>query len=237
MCEDFSMSEAAEAPVVRAGTFSARLRSLVPFLSAIYAFPLVTLFAVVMARLLLGIPVYIFMRDPSAITSTSPLVGAVSNIGILLWCAAGTICLFSAGVLRWRGGASRHGRFLLWAGLLTLLLMADDLFLIHEKMRYVGVSQKLVVAVYGLLLLGGLAAFRRLVVDDTEYLLLLLAVGFLGLSAAIDVFQPYVESVLGGGRILLEDGCKLLGITGWLGYFLKCSFDLVTARSEGSSQP
>lgn len=45
-------------------------------------------------------PMWMLMRDPVSIAELPPYTGFISNLGTLLWCAAGSICLFAAAVLR-----------------------------------------------------------------------------------------------------------------------------------------
>ncbi len=66
-----------------------------------------------------------------------------------------------------------------------------------------------------------MVTFKKCILK-TEYLILLIALGFFGLSLFIDVFQHRIQSIIGNSRILFEDGFKLLGIVGWFGYFLRC---------------
>ena len=57
---------------------------------------------VALASLYLDISVVDLTRDIAVVAGVHPLTGMVSNIGILLWCAAAAICLFSSSVLRHR---------------------------------------------------------------------------------------------------------------------------------------
>lgn len=69
---------------------------------------------------------------PTAIAGIHPLSGFISRLGVLLWCAAASICFFAAWTLR----NSKQGdtfRFLLFFALLTAYLMFDDLFQIILK--------------------------------------------------------------------------------------------------------
>jgi len=120
-------------------------------------------------------------------------------------------------------------RFVLWGGLISLVLLLDDFFMFHDYMfpRVFGIREKIVFSAYaGLLLLYFSIYFR--VILQTNWLLLLFAMTFFGLSVLIDVFPRLTvvpwNNVIGGGipywRYLLEDGAKLLGIVGWLAYFV-----------------
>ena len=60
-------------------------------------------------------------------------VGMISNIGILLWGAASSICLFTA----FSESINRESsKLLLLGGLFSGLLCIDDFFLLHD--RYIG---------------------------------------------------------------------------------------------------
>jgi hypothetical protein len=67
---------------------------------------------------------------------------------------------------------------------------------------------------YILLTLSWLVLFWRTILA-TEYLPCVIAVGFSALSVAVDNTWDSSRDL----RYLLEDGAKLLGIVGWLGYF------------------
>ena len=93
-----------------------------------------------------------FTRDPQVITGQSPLVGFVSTIGCGAWCVA-----FAVNMLAWLctfrdrppGRASKLA-FLGYGGLLSLALLLDDQFQLHEYVlpRYLGISEVLVTAAY-----------------------------------------------------------------------------------------
>jgi len=108
---------------------------------------------------------------------------------------------------------------------MTILLLLDDLFLFHDDLiiRYFGVPEKITFIGYGGLLLCGLMLFKECILK-TEYLILLIALGFFGLSLVVDVVQYIIEPFIGQWRILFEDGFKLLGIVGWFGYFSRYCF-------------
>ena len=215
----------------------AQARLLVSFLLLLYLPPLLALSAVALVSTQTGIPMGIFMRDPTATAGIHPLTGAVSNFGALLWCASATICLFSWASLRHRLGETRFSRFLLYSAFMTILLLLDDLFLFHEVIfnRYFGVPEKMTFIGYGGLILCGMMMFKECILK-TEYLILLIALGFFGLSLVVDAFQEVIEPFLGQWRILFEDGFKLLGIVGWFGYFSRyCFVEMSKMSREGVS--
>ena len=200
-------------------------RELLLFLLLLYFVPLLFLCAVVVTSLQIGIPVFMFMRDPASIAQIHPFIGVASNFGVILWTASATICLFSWAILRHRLGKQGFSIFILVSGLITTLLLLDDFFLLHDFIfpSYFGVKEFIFFIAHGGLILCWIVTFRKYILK-TEYLILLIALGFFGLSLFIDIFQHHIQLVIGDWRILFEDGFKLLGIVGWLGYFLRCCF-------------
>ena len=83
------------------------------------------------------IPVAYLVRDPlvvamQAAECCSFYYGALSNLGVLLWNATGTICLTLA-LQVWLAGARRSMvAFFLTGGLFSIWLGLDDLFLLHD---------------------------------------------------------------------------------------------------------
>ncbi|MCP3952590.1 MAG: hypothetical protein GY697_10305, partial [Desulfobacterales bacterium] len=144
-----------------------------------------------------------------------------------------TICLYSWSILRYSPGAKENAAFLLYSGLVTTILLLDDFFLLHEELfpLYLGMSEKIFYVGYAGLILYGMVKFKRCTLK-TEYVLLLIALLFFGLSVVTDSFQHHLEVFAGDWRILFEDGFKLLGIVSWLGYFFRFS-SLAIRESNG----
>lgn len=208
-------------------------RDLALFIALLYVIPTAMLVGVAVVVAPTGEAAGLFTRDPASLTGTHPLLGVVSNVGVIGWAAAATVCLFVGGMVRQEGasGPKAHwATFLVSAGLITVLLMVDDFFMLHDWIlpRYFGLNEKVVFAAYGFLVIGWLVSFRRRIVE-TDYAALLLSIVFFGFSLVVDFFQPEVEGRIGPWRVLLEDGAKLLGIVGWLGYFILVG---LSVRSE-----
>lgn len=201
----------------------AQARKLTTFVCLLYFLPLLFLIAVAVTSSRMEISTRLFVSDFAAVVDRHPLIGIASNLGVMLWTASATICLFTWAILRRRPGEVKFSAFLLCSGLMTLMLTADDFFLLHEKIfpRYLGLPEKLLFMGYGLLILWGLAAFKRCIFE-TDYFLLLVSFIFFGLALLIDTVQYQLDDLIGEWRILAEDGLKMLGIVGWFGYFLRC---------------
>lgn len=186
------------------------------FFAACLIAALLTLIGALLASRLTGVPAHWLTVDPGAISNVHPLIGALSNLGILLWAATAALCLFTFVLLQNHGTEAPTRRFLLYFGLVTAVLMVDDLFMVHEELapRYLRAEETLVVGIHGLLLLGGLVYFGRVILS-TPYLYLLTALFFFGGSIAIDM----VWSTWAEWPTFFEDGAKFMGIAAWMSYF------------------
>jgi len=169
-----------------------------------------------------GTPISKLTRDPAAVNNTKFYIGILSNLGIILWSAATAICLLAAAFLIYNVN-NQAGLFLLCSGFLSLLLTLDDAFQFHEGLLpnhlhlpesgiYIGYV--IIVAIYLLYFV------RRILM--TDYLLLLFALVFLGMSAAADRFLPF-----GNRESFFEDSLKFIGIIFWLAYFAHAAARLI----------
>lgn len=159
-------------------------------------------------------------QDPTTVLDAPFYIGYVSNLGNVLWAAVVGVCAFAAitviGVgLEWR-------RFLLWSGVFSAVLLADDLFLLHDEIlpRYAGISGEL----YGISYVVGMAAYLFVFRDRilrTNYPLLLAALVLFGISVVVDLGSKPLANILPTNLVILaEDGSKLLGVGTWLAYFV-----------------
>ena len=186
-------------------------------------------------------------RDVTSIAKIHPLSGVLSNLGILLWCATASICLFAALTLR-DVKSKEIFWFLLSSALLSMYLLFDDFFLFHDALAlmYLGLNEKVVIAVLGVAVSTYLIAFRRVILR-TDYDFLLLALGLLASSVIIDMFQDEQWMLqLGQWSFFFEDGAKWLGIASWCSYFVRTSFQLfvnslglpdITIKSDARASP
>lgn len=177
-----------------------------------------------------GVPLALVVEDPAVLARLHPLTGIQSSLGILLWCAAATLCVFTAAVARRTVSPSFH-LFLLVSALLSFYLLIDDLFQFHENLawRYLGVRQKYVLLGLGLAVGAYLVGFRRVILG-TPYALLVVALLLLSASAVIDAVVLKLWPQRGDWGLFFEEGCKWLGIACWCGYFT-----LVCARTVAAS--
>jgi hypothetical protein len=110
-----------------------QIRNAAPILVMAYAFTTAILSVVIFLGIEHDIELDHFTQDPASIMDTPFYLGFFSYIGILFWCAAATLCFFTRILLHDEDPAQKRKRqFLLYSGLVSSLLMFDDLFLMHE---------------------------------------------------------------------------------------------------------
>ncbi|MGH2381895.1 MAG: hypothetical protein ACRDG7_11840 [Candidatus Limnocylindria bacterium] len=163
-------------------------------------------------------------QDPTTVLDGPFYVGALSNLGNVLWAAAATVCLLTALALRslidagWR-------RFMFVSGLFTAVLLLDDLFLVHDEIlpRYAGISGELYGIAYVVGMLAYLGGFRHRIAQ-TNWPILLAALVCFGISTVVDLGSSRLSEMAAPSIVILvEDGTKLLGIGTWLAYFVSVS--------------
>jgi hypothetical protein len=206
-------------------------RTLTPLLFLIYTPLLLLLVTLVIANLVTDIPMRWFFIDPVAEFNAPMYIGLVSNFGVLCWGAAASVCLFGGWLSIKSGNHRTNAWFLISAGLISTILMLDDLYLLHEEVLpdHAFIPQKLVFVGYGVMVLAFLIRFRD-TIFQSDYLLLILAFGFFAISVGVDLFvEPEEFTIFGGfpGRHIIEDGFKLLGIATWSVYLIRTSMQKV----------
>lgn len=167
-------------------------------------------------------PVYEYLDDPVGYIGKM-YYGIGSNVGMLFWCSAAAICLFS-GLLLKRAGKAEFGRFLWFSGIVTAILLLDDLFLLHDRVipLYTRVDQEALYIGYIAMLGLYLFEFRKTLLK-TELLPLVLAFVLMSTSVFVDeaVENGWLGITYSPFSYLAEDGSKLLGISMWFLYFAR----------------
>lgn len=179
-----------------------------------------------------GIPIGNLTRDPSNILSSPFYLGAISSLGIMLWTATASICIFTGFICQRSGKNLELSHFLLASGLLTTVLMFDDLFLFHEIVfpHRLHVPEYVVYGVYILAPLSLLACYWRLILR-TEFPLFVAAGCFLGASMLADTLTNVSADT--SIKFLIEDGLKLFGIMSWFIYYVRLCLAELSASIGG----
>jgi hypothetical protein len=188
-------------------------------------------------------PVYEYLDDPVGYIGKM-YYGIGSNVGMLFWCSAAAICLFSGALLK-RAGAYRieFARFLWFSGVVTAILLLDDLFLLHDRVIpiYTRVDQEALYIGYVAMLGLYLFEFRNTLLK-TELLPLVLAFVLMATSVFVDeaVENGWLSISYSPLSYLVEDGSKLLGISMWFLYFARVCWlqmrQIISARETTRPQ-
>lgn len=211
-------------------SFGDRLTGLFPVMVAVY---LPTFIIVLLVRQQNRVPVHHLMGDPAKIAGWPFYLGMVTKFGILLWCATAAICLFTSLYLKPLSLSLKHQRFLLYAGVITTVLMLDDSFQFHEEVfpTYFGIPEKMVYLAYVIMVALYLVKFHKIIWNSRYLVFLGFAFVCFALSILLDM-RAIIDLVERGliydrDRDLLENGFKLFGIVSWFTYFsLTCKEQL-----------
>ena len=188
----------------------------VQLLSATYIVLFGLLFTITMISGYYNIPISSFTRDPTVVLGGPSYIGFISNIGILFWAFTAAIWLFSS-VIHKHSNNQTTPKFLLYSGLLTLWLLLDDMFMLHDSFlpNHLMIPEKLVYLGYVTIVLVYLVKFRTEILNH-EYATLFIAFSFFALSVLADLLLEQQ-----GFEFLLEDGLKLFGIVTWFIFFFR----------------
>ena len=142
-------------------------------------------------------------------------VGMISNIGILFWGAAASICFFTTFLESINRESSK---LLLLGAIFSSLLCIDDLFLLHD--RYLGPD--FLNITYLAMSIFLLVRFRR-ILKIIGLFNLLISILFLGLSVFFDGVIQQIFNQSYELTQLVEEWFKFLGIACWLNFWCKAS--------------
>ena len=143
-------------------------------------------------------------------------VGMISNIGILLWGAASSICLFatfSESITN-----KEASKLVLLGGIFSGMLCIDDFFLLHD--RYIGPD--FLNFTYLSISIFLLVRFQR-TLKKIGFFNLVISILFLGLSIFFDGVIQQIFNQNYEFTQLIEEGFKFLGIACWLNFWCKAA--------------
>jgi hypothetical protein len=193
----------------------ARLVRSLPTIGISIGIAALPLLALVVSNRLEGVRFSTMTRDPIVVLHGSVSTGILSTFGGLLWAAAvgaSAVAAFRSDLAPPLRAHFRRG------GLLTAWLMADDVFLFHERVIpvYVGIPETIVHAVYPVVCVWFLARGRREIFAG-DWPTLGAALSFFAVSEICDALIGEDSDVF----FLIEDGAKFVGIALWLVYFAR----------------
>ena len=222
-------------------TITQQLRTLRPLFLCLHVPAILLLIGLAVLCFKRDIPFYLLTRDLADTAKVHPLIGMISNIGMWFWSGAVVMCLFGWAILRDVPHMRQSRAFFGVFGVLTLLLLMDDLFMLHETLipRHLEISDRKVLLGYLIAFPIGFWFFRKLVAQ-TKFVLLIIATFCFGFSILIDETHDYF--VPDAIHHILEDGAKFIGILTWFSYFFVTCLESVQPRPsvdshDGEQQP
>lgn len=130
--------------------------------------------------------------DVVAIFGAPPWIGFFSQAGLLLWAAAASFSILAFAVLQGHSNQKSLSCFLLATASLSTLLLIDDTYLLHEQvLPHFGIPQIFILCGYIVLGFSYVWCFRQAHLTH-NYILLLAAMGGLGLSLLSDATSLYL---------------------------------------------
>jgi hypothetical protein len=172
------------------------------------------------------------LRDPIAVLGANDqyYVGAVSHLGVLTLVATAAVVAFMACAPR---QVANERAFLALAGLASLGLAIDDLFMLHEYVapNLFGISERYAFLFYFVGGGGFLIIFRNQILAG-ETGLCILAVVAMGMSVLADVVETRVP-IRFDTHVIYEDGFKLIGYWAWATFFWRRARAGLTAGEAG----
>jgi hypothetical protein len=178
------------------------------------------------------VPYSQLLLDPNSINRVPWYTGLVSNLGILGWTTATVAAFFGAWVSHF-GGRPGAANLLGRGGLLSALLLFDDLFQLHILVKpLLGIPKVVVYACYlALAIWWVVGRWREVARTRVE---LLAAAGLaLGLSVVADRVAAPLPFLSADTALLIEDAAKFLGVLAWAQYFSLTTCDIVRSIVGG----
>ncbi|MCG8357286.1 MAG: hypothetical protein MI920_17115 [Kiloniellales bacterium] len=171
-----------------------------------------------------------FMKDPLALAGRSPFLGAVSNLGVVVWCMTASIAVFTGLLISRREKLPDSGALFIVCGVLTAVLMLDDLYMFHEDVApmSLGIPEPLVLAVYAAAGLAYLIKFARRL-RDLQPALLIVSAAMFATSMLADLLITDQSTQLAS---MSEDGTKFVGIVAWAAFHIRACW-LAIGPSDG----
>jgi hypothetical protein len=169
-----------------------------------------------MMSVYLGESFKIFSRDTVTVGNLPVYIGIVSTIGFLFWAAAFAFCVFAWFNSSYLSPQREFKKFMLASAGFVFMLGSDDIFLFHDEIfpDYFGISEYIVYGTYMVLALVYLIRFRNFILNNTNFLLFLIAMaGFAG-SILVDITEKKIIDMF-----LCEDGSKFVGIVSLAFYY------------------
>ena len=138
--------------------------------------------ALAVARLA-DIPVTDLLRDATAVMDGPWYAGLFSTTGVALWAAAAAMSLLALAAKPTEGLRS----LLIFGGVLSLILGADDAYLLHETIKNeIGIPSIVTIGIYGLVAVALLYPARHYLRSRSDVSVFIVGIALFALSVVLD---------------------------------------------------
>ncbi|MEE9361064.1 MAG: hypothetical protein V3U92_00535 [Cellulophaga sp.] len=196
-------------------------------LTAVYGICILLLVCCFYVGTTYNIPFEKITGDPANYFQSHPLTGIISNLGALLWCITSSICFYTGFYLK-EQTTNKKALFLIYSGLFSFVLLIDDFFMFHDFLFYSingFYMEPLFYVVYLFFLVRYCIAYYKTILEN-NYILLGVAVAFLGLSVVLDLVMKSE-----GLQYFFEDSFKFIGIVSWMLFFTTSSYKILSEKN------
>ena len=208
-------------------------RELKPLLLRVYPLVVVVMLLLLAAGAAAGLERWQLFVDPGE-EQESVLIGAFSNVGVLLWWSTVTVTALTWYLARRDPMASEFSRMCGCAALLTAFFALDDLFLLHDYVfpEWLHIPEGAILAATVAMAGFFLFHFRKIFLKTRNRMALGVALLFLCGSLLVDAAPIDLR-----GQGTIEDSLKFVGIVTWLYYFASVCIDhLRSGRVEAPNR-
>jgi hypothetical protein len=198
-------------------TLIQQFKTVTPTLLIAWLLTLLSLLIAIFASTVKDFSLDTLTKDPTALMNAPFYFGFFSNLGIIIWSASFIICWFAAYRIKDHIHLKNDFFFLVISGMITFLMTIDDLYQLHEIVfpYYFDIPENAVYLTYMNIYLLYFIRFRKTLLQS-DFIILVLAFFFLGLSTVIDLLPLPIPK-----DTFLEDAFKLVGAVTWLVYFFR----------------
>ena len=203
-----------------------QFRTLTPVLLISWLITLLMLMMAIYICTVKDVPLDTLTKDPTAIMNAPFYLGFFSNLGIIIWSGGWLSCLFTAYRIKGIEEQEENFYFMLFAGLITLLMTFDDLYQIHEVVfpHYFSIPENAVVLTYFNIYLIFLIRFRKCILNS-DFIAFGMAFVFFGLSVLIKhAHLPIPQDTF------MKDAFKLFGVVCWFIYFFRTGNEILDRK-------
>jgi hypothetical protein len=172
---------------------------------------------------LYSLPIMVLLEDPASVYKASQFAGFLTYMGVIVLAAGLGAVILVLSFSPYKKVTKKEFLAVSLLGLISLYLILDDLFLIHERILtgLFHVGERRIFLVYLLCFTGYLAYFRKQIFTGPT-IFLFIALLFLGSSLAVDFFTDKVpmKDAIFDTMEMLEEGAKIGGFLFWTAFII-----------------